>query len=72
MTSAIRWLRKGWNSIDLGSHILLGVLLILRLFSLHVTYSDVFVSMAAGCAVLLWSKVLFFMMPFATTGRSRR
>ena len=68
LTSAFRWLRKGWNSIDLVSHILLSALLIIRLLSLHMKYSAAFISMAAGCAVLLWSKVLFFMMPFATTG----
>jgi hypothetical protein len=68
LTSAVRWLRKSWNSIDLVSHILLAALLIIRLCSLHVTYADLFISLAAGCAVLLWSKVLFFMMPFATTG----
>jgi hypothetical protein len=67
-TSVIKWLRKGWNSIDLVSHVLLLMLLIIHMSSLHIDLADLFISLSAGCAVLLWSKVLFFMMPFATTG----
>ena len=68
LTKLSMWLRKGWNSIDLASQLLLVFVLCMRLTGFHTRQNGLYVSMAALCAVLLWSKMLFFMMPFATTG----
>lgn len=66
------WLRRGWNSIDLAAQLLLLVLLAMRLGGQHLVHADFYVSAAAFCAVLLWSKLLYFLMPFATTGAACR
>jgi hypothetical protein len=68
LAKASMWLMKGWNSIDLASQMLLVVVIAMRLAGKHITQATFYVSSAACCAVLLWSKMLFFMMPFATTG----
>jgi hypothetical protein len=68
VTSFIVWFMKGWNSLDIISHLFLVAALILRLAGLHTVHIKVFISTVACCAVLLWSKMLFFMMPFSTTG----
>lgn len=68
LTSFTKWLLKGWNSMDMASHFLLVVVLVCRLSSLHTSNTKFYISAAASCAVFLWSKMLFFMMPFSTTG----
>lgn len=54
--------------MDMASHLLLIVVLFCRLSSLHTSSTRFYISAAASCAVFLWSKMLFFMMPFSTTG----
>lgn len=68
LAKAAVWLMRGWNAIDLASQLLLLVLLGMRLSGQHLAHADFYVSAAAFCAVLLWSKLLYFLMPFATTG----
>ena len=68
LVNTVQWLRKGWNAIDLASQLLLAAVLLMRLAGLHADHPKLYVSCAASCAVLLWSKILFFMLPFATTG----
>jgi hypothetical protein len=68
LTRVAKWFKKGWNALDLASQALLLVILVLRLSGQHLVVNGFYVSSAAVCAVLLWSKMLFFMMPFATTG----
>ena len=68
LTTACAWLRKGWNAIDLASQLLLLLVLLIRLAGLHEEHVRLYISLAAACAVLMWSKMLFFMMPFSTTG----
>lgn len=65
------WLRKGWNAIDATSQLTLAAAMLMRLVNKHEAWNSVFVSLSATCAVFLWSKMLFFMMPFASTGASR-
>eukprot|EP00892_Ulva_mutabilis_P007601 jgi/Ulvmu1/5212/UM022_0005.1 len=68
LTSFLKWLLKGWNSMDMASHLVLVIVLACRLSSLHTHNTKFYISAAASCAVFLWSKMLFFMMPFSTTG----
>jgi hypothetical protein len=68
LTQFTVWVSKGWNAIDATSQLTLAVALLLRLADLHERVASLFVSLSAACAVLLWSKLLFFMMPFSSTG----
>ena len=70
MTRFLKWVLKGWNALDLISHIVLLLLVALRLAGFHVQRWNLFVSTAACLTIMLWSKMLFFMMPFQTTGAS--
>jgi hypothetical protein len=65
-----KWIAQGWNVAEVVSNILLLAVVMIHLTARYKQNNAVFVSAAACTAILLWSKLFYYMMPFATTGTS--
>lgn len=65
-----QWISNGWNINTSVTYVLIVLYILMRMAFYHEIESlrFIFVSLTAWAAIFNWSRLAYFMMPFATTG----